>query len=186
MPTLGHQLDQLLGELVTADGHGGEGRVGSEVVRVECRGNPIEVGADRHGVGELGLELLRVVARRQERAALETFAYLSLPRAVRARLLLAATPCVRRDFFWAHLGRSLIERDFFTADSLNMGLAQYDRRRVDGSEALTAELVALSHDLAIKSPPERAAVPGVGHSMNVEAPELYAGIFGAWFGGLSF
>ncbi|MFG1418614.1 alpha/beta hydrolase [Xanthobacter sp. V0B-10] len=30
------------------------------------------------------------------------------------------------------------------------------------------------------------AVPGVGHSMNVEAPELYAGFFGAWLGGLSF
>ncbi|MFG1302078.1 alpha/beta hydrolase [Xanthobacter sp. V3C-3] len=30
------------------------------------------------------------------------------------------------------------------------------------------------------------AVPGVGHCMNIEAPELYAGYFGAWFGGLSF
>lgn len=29
------------------------------------------------------------------------------------------------------------------------------------------------------------AVPGVSHSMNVEAPELYAGYFGAWFGGLA-
>jgi non-heme chloroperoxidase len=28
-------------------------------------------------------------------------------------------------------------------------------------------------------------VPGVGHSMNVEVPALYAGYFGAWFGGLS-
>jgi non-heme chloroperoxidase len=28
------------------------------------------------------------------------------------------------------------------------------------------------------------AVPGIGHSMNLEAPELYAGYFGAWFGGL--
>lgn len=28
-------------------------------------------------------------------------------------------------------------------------------------------------------------VPGVGHSMNVESPALYAGYFGAWFGGLS-
>jgi pimeloyl-ACP methyl ester carboxylesterase len=28
-------------------------------------------------------------------------------------------------------------------------------------------------------------VPGVGHSMNLEQPELYAGYFGAWFGGLS-
>ncbi len=27
-------------------------------------------------------------------------------------------------------------------------------------------------------------VPGIGHSMNVEAPQLYAGYFGAWFGGL--
>jgi pimeloyl-ACP methyl ester carboxylesterase len=27
-------------------------------------------------------------------------------------------------------------------------------------------------------------VPGVGHSMNVEQPALYAGFFGAWFGGL--
>ena len=28
-------------------------------------------------------------------------------------------------------------------------------------------------------------IPGVGHSMNLEAPALYAGYFGAWFGGLS-
>jgi non-heme chloroperoxidase len=27
-------------------------------------------------------------------------------------------------------------------------------------------------------------VPGVGHSMNLERPPLYAGYFGAWFGGL--
>jgi non-heme chloroperoxidase len=27
-------------------------------------------------------------------------------------------------------------------------------------------------------------VPGVGHSMNLEMPALYAGYFGAWFGGL--
>jgi non-heme chloroperoxidase len=26
-------------------------------------------------------------------------------------------------------------------------------------------------------------IPGVGHSMNVEQPALYAGYFGAWFGG---
>jgi exopolyphosphatase / guanosine-5'-triphosphate,3'-diphosphate pyrophosphatase len=49
-----------------------------------------------------------------------------------------------------------------TLASLNMGLPQYDRRRVDGSLALTSELVALSHDLAVKSPEERAQVPGVG------------------------
>jgi pimeloyl-ACP methyl ester carboxylesterase len=28
-------------------------------------------------------------------------------------------------------------------------------------------------------------VPGVGHSMNIEVPALYAGYFGAWFGGLA-
>jgi non-heme chloroperoxidase len=28
-------------------------------------------------------------------------------------------------------------------------------------------------------------VPGIGHSMNLEMPELYAGYFGAWFGGLA-
>lgn len=49
-----------------------------------------------------------------------------------------------------------------TLASLNMGLAQYDRRQVDGSLALTSELVALSHDLAVKSPEERALIPGVG------------------------
>jgi non-heme chloroperoxidase len=27
-------------------------------------------------------------------------------------------------------------------------------------------------------------VPGVGHSMNLEQPALYAGYFGAWFGGI--
>lgn len=49
-----------------------------------------------------------------------------------------------------------------TLASLNMGLPQYDRRRVDGSLAATTELVALSHDLAVKSPEERALIPGVG------------------------
>lgn len=49
-----------------------------------------------------------------------------------------------------------------TLASLNMGLAQYDRRRVDGTIARTADLIALSRDLAIKSPEDRAAVPGVG------------------------
>jgi pimeloyl-ACP methyl ester carboxylesterase len=28
-------------------------------------------------------------------------------------------------------------------------------------------------------------VPGIGHSMNLEIPTLYAGYFGAWFGGLA-
>jgi non-heme chloroperoxidase len=28
-------------------------------------------------------------------------------------------------------------------------------------------------------------VPRVGHSMNLELPALYAGSFGAWFGGLA-
>ncbi len=28
-------------------------------------------------------------------------------------------------------------------------------------------------------------VPGIGHSMNLEMPALYAGYFGAWFGGRS-
>jgi pimeloyl-ACP methyl ester carboxylesterase len=27
-------------------------------------------------------------------------------------------------------------------------------------------------------------VPGIGHSMNLEMPALYAGYFGAWFGGI--
>ncbi|MGL6043986.1 MAG: Ppx/GppA phosphatase family protein [Sandaracinobacteroides sp.] len=50
-----------------------------------------------------------------------------------------------------------------TLASLNMGLPSYDRRQVDGSLALTSELVALSHDLAVKSPEERALIPGVGN-----------------------
>ena len=49
-----------------------------------------------------------------------------------------------------------------TLASLNMGLPQYDRRQVDGSFALTSELVALSHDLAVKAPEERALIPGIG------------------------
>lgn len=49
-----------------------------------------------------------------------------------------------------------------TLASLNMGLPQYDRRQVDGSIALTSELVALCHDLAGMSPEERALIPGVG------------------------
>lgn len=49
-----------------------------------------------------------------------------------------------------------------TLASLNMGLAHYDRRQVDGSWASTEELVALSHRLARCAPIERAEIPGVG------------------------
>jgi len=49
-----------------------------------------------------------------------------------------------------------------TLASLNMGLAQYDRRKVDGAIASTAELRALSHDLAVRSPDDRAKIPGIG------------------------
>ena len=33
--------------------------------------------------------------------------------------------------------------------------------------------------------PGLVIVPGIGHSMNLESPPLYAGYFGAWFGGLA-
>lgn len=49
-----------------------------------------------------------------------------------------------------------------TLASLNLGLLQYDRRRVDGTLATTADLLAISHDLAARSPAERAAIPGIG------------------------
>ncbi len=49
-----------------------------------------------------------------------------------------------------------------TLASLHMGLPQYDRRRVDGSLAPADGLIALCHDLAVKSVEERALVPGIG------------------------
>lgn len=122
------RLAKACGVVVLLDGQGGdEGFAGYQYLH----GFNLRRLWKQGRFGELGLELLRVVARRQERAALETFAYLSLPRAVRARLLLASTPCVRRDFFWAHLGHSPIERDFFTADSLNMGLARHFQYKLE-------------------------------------------------------
>lgn len=49
-----------------------------------------------------------------------------------------------------------------TLASLNMGFHHYDRRQVDGSVAATADLLRLAHELAARSPAERAAMPGVG------------------------
>src|SRR3954447_25466858 len=41
------------------------------------------------------------------------------------------------------------------------------------------------HAMAAAMPDCRlVVVPGIGHSMNLEMPALYAGYFGAWFGGL--
>lgn len=48
-----------------------------------------------------------------------------------------------------------------TLTSLNMGLAQYDRSRVDGTLVPTAELVALARLLAAKPAAERARMPGI-------------------------
>jgi len=90
------------------------------------------MGLWRQGrLASLAGELVRVFSRRQERASIQTFAYLLLPGAVRARLLLATTPFVRPDFFHAHIGHSVIEREFFTADSLNLGLARHFQYKLE-------------------------------------------------------
>ncbi|UJX47253.1 alpha/beta fold hydrolase [Xanthobacter sp. YC-JY1] len=57
-------------------------------------------------------------------------------------------------------------------------LVVWGTRDVVIKEADLKEMAALMPDCRF------VAVPGIGHSMNLEAPELYAGYFGAWFGGL--
>jgi exopolyphosphatase/guanosine-5'-triphosphate,3'-diphosphate pyrophosphatase len=49
-----------------------------------------------------------------------------------------------------------------TLAGLQMGLATYDRRRVDGAWTAAPDMRALSRQLAAMSPRERAAIPGIG------------------------
>ncbi len=49
-----------------------------------------------------------------------------------------------------------------TLASLHLGLPHYDRRQVDGTIAPAAAMRKLSYELAIRSPADRAAVPGIG------------------------
>jgi exopolyphosphatase/guanosine-5'-triphosphate,3'-diphosphate pyrophosphatase len=49
-----------------------------------------------------------------------------------------------------------------TLASLYLGLAVYDRKRVDGTVAPTAAIRAIAHDLAVRGPADRALVPGIG------------------------
>lgn len=56
-------------------------------------------------------------------------------------------------------------------------LVVWGMRDVVIKEADMVEMAAVMPDCRF------VAVPGIGHSMNLEAPELYAGYFGAWFGG---
>jgi len=49
-----------------------------------------------------------------------------------------------------------------TLANLHFGHHRYDRRRIDGALVGTAELRRLSRSLAIRSPAERALLPGIG------------------------
>lgn len=122
------RLARASGVVVLLNGQGGdEGFAGYQYLH----GYSLAGLWHRGRLGELADEMLRVVTRRQERSALETFAYLVLPEALRTRLLLSASAGVGRDFFWRHIHQSPIQQEFFTADSLNLGLARHFQYKLE-------------------------------------------------------
>jgi len=70
-----------------------------------------------------------------------------------------------------------------TLASVDMGLAGYDRRLVDGCSVTTAAMRAISADLAAKSPGERAEQPCIGHDradLVVAGCAILEAILDAW------
>ena len=63
-------------------------------------------------------------------------------------------------------------------------------KKLPKREAIITQLVNKSAAADLKAMAEAmpdcrlVTIPGIGHSMNLELPALYAGYFGAWFGGL--
>lgn len=122
------RLARACGAVVLLGGQGGdEGFAGYQYLH----GYNLAELWRRGRLGKLAGEMLHLAARRQERSALETFAYLVLPEAVRTRLLLASSPGISRDFFWGHIQQSVIQREFFSADSLNLGLARHFQYKLE-------------------------------------------------------
>jgi exopolyphosphatase/guanosine-5'-triphosphate,3'-diphosphate pyrophosphatase len=70
-----------------------------------------------------------------------------------------------------------------TLASVDMGLAGYDRRLVDGCMVTSAAMRAISADLAAKSPAERALQPCIGHDradLVVAGCAILEAILDAW------
>ena len=70
-----------------------------------------------------------------------------------------------------------------TLASVELGLASYDRRQVDGCTVAVASLRALCRDIALRSPAERARIPCIGHDradLIVAGCAILDAILAAW------
>jgi exopolyphosphatase/guanosine-5'-triphosphate,3'-diphosphate pyrophosphatase len=70
-----------------------------------------------------------------------------------------------------------------TLASVELGLASYDRRQVDGCTVDAAAMRTLCHDIALRSPAERARMPCIGHDradLIVAGCAILDAILAAW------
>lgn len=85
----------------------------------------------RGRLARFGLELARVLWRRQHVSAVQTLAFQVLPGPARKALLLRASPLTDQEFFTAHIGKSRIYNEFFAVKGLNESLAAHFRFKLE-------------------------------------------------------
>jgi asparagine synthase (glutamine-hydrolysing) len=82
-------------------------------------------------MGIFGRELILSILRRQHISAYQTLAFQVLPDTVRKQLLLASVPYIEAEWFYHHIERSRIYRDFFDAQDLNHSLVRHFQYKLE-------------------------------------------------------
>jgi len=82
-------------------------------------------------LARLASEFWKVVSRRQDRSAYQTFLFQILPDRTKKRLLLEALPYIEPDFFFAHIDKSRIYNEFFDAPDLNTSLVRHFQYKLE-------------------------------------------------------
>ena len=76
-------------------------------------------------------EMIKVLLRRQDRSAYQTFLFQVLPHSIRKRLLFQNTPSISPEFFDAYVDSSLVYTDFFNAPDLHTSLVRHFQYKLE-------------------------------------------------------
>lgn len=79
----------------------------------------------------LGNELMKIIVRRQDKLAYQTFLFQILPDSKRQKILKKTLPHINSDFYYEYIDRSRIFNDFFDAKDLNTSLVRHFQYKLE-------------------------------------------------------
>lgn len=80
---------------------------------------------------KVGSELMKVIARKQDKSGYQTLLFQILPDSKRKKLLLRTLPYIHSEFFYKYIATSRIYNEFFDADNLNTSLIRHFQYKLE-------------------------------------------------------